>query len=161
MYFDETAWVAIAFLLFFVLVWKKGKKAILSLLDERSSLIEKELKEDILFAKFIKETSEELEKLYSLEKDKAEKQKILDNARNHWLRKKTTRYKNFVSKMNNASILAQKVYLKEPELFLELYKASGSSMEVFVSELKNLAKNTKDNPYEKLQMLVDEKMRSL
>ena len=27
MYFDETAWVAIAFLLFFVLVWKKGKKA--------------------------------------------------------------------------------------------------------------------------------------
>ena len=45
MYFDETAWVAIAFLLFFVLVWKKGKKAILSLLDERSSLIEKELKE--------------------------------------------------------------------------------------------------------------------
>ena len=63
--------------------------------------------------------------------------------------------------MNNASILAQKVYLKEPELFLELYKASGSSMEVFVSELKNLAKNTKDNPYEKLQMLVDEKMRSL
>ena len=45
MYFDETAWVAIAFLLFFVLVWKKGKKAILSLLDERSLLIEKELNE--------------------------------------------------------------------------------------------------------------------
>ena len=45
MYFDETAWVAIAFILFFVLVWKKGKKAILSLLDERSLLIEKELNE--------------------------------------------------------------------------------------------------------------------
>ena len=43
MYFDETAWVAIAFLLFFVLVWKKGKNAILSLLDERSLLIEQEL----------------------------------------------------------------------------------------------------------------------
>ena len=43
MYFDETAWVAIAFILFFVLVWKRGKKAILSLLDERSLLIEKEL----------------------------------------------------------------------------------------------------------------------
>ena len=57
MYLDETAWVAIAFLLFFVLVWKKGKKAILSLLDERSLLIEKELNE----AKSLKE--EALEKL--------------------------------------------------------------------------------------------------
>ena len=57
MYFDETAWVAIAFILFFVLVWKKGKKAILSLLDERSSLIEQELNE----AKSLKE--EALEEL--------------------------------------------------------------------------------------------------
>ena len=57
MYFDETAWVAIAFLLFFVLIWKKGKKAILSLLDERSLLIEKELNE----AKSLKE--EALEEL--------------------------------------------------------------------------------------------------
>ena len=57
MYFDETAWVAIAFLLFFVLVWKKGKKAILSLLDEISLLIEKELNE----AKSLKE--EALEEL--------------------------------------------------------------------------------------------------
>ncbi len=57
MYFDETAWVAIAFILFFVLVWKKGKKAILSLLDERSLLIEKELYE----AKSLKE--EALEEL--------------------------------------------------------------------------------------------------
>ncbi len=57
MYFDETAWVAIAFLLFFVLVWKKGKNAIFSLLDERSLLIEKELNE----AKSLKE--EALEEL--------------------------------------------------------------------------------------------------
>ncbi len=57
MYFDETAWVAIAFILFFVLVWKKGKKAILSLLDERSLLIEKELNQ----AKSLKE--EALEEL--------------------------------------------------------------------------------------------------
>ena len=57
MYFDETAWVAIAFILFFVLIWKKGKKTLLSLLDERSSLIEKELNE----AKSLKE--EALEEL--------------------------------------------------------------------------------------------------
>ena len=57
MHFDETAWVAIAFILFFVFVWKKGKKAIVSLLDERSLLIEKELNE----AKSLKE--EALEEL--------------------------------------------------------------------------------------------------
>ena len=57
MYFDETAWVAIAFILFFILIWKKGKQAILSMLDERSSLIEKELSE----AKSLKE--EALEEL--------------------------------------------------------------------------------------------------
>ena len=57
MYFDETAWVAIAFILFFILIWKKGKQAILSTLDERSSLIEKELNE----AKSLKE--EALEEL--------------------------------------------------------------------------------------------------
>ncbi len=57
MYFDETAWVAIAFILFFVLVWKKGKRTILSLLDQRSLLIEKELNE----AKSLKE--EALEEL--------------------------------------------------------------------------------------------------
>ena len=45
MYFDETAWVTIAFILFFLLVWKKGKNALLSILDERSSLIETELNE--------------------------------------------------------------------------------------------------------------------
>ena len=65
MYFDETAWVAIAFILFFVLIWKKGKKAILSILDERSSLIEKELNE----AKSLKE--EALEELrLALQKQK-------------------------------------------------------------------------------------------
>ena len=57
MYFDETAWVAIAFILFFILIWKKGKQAILSILDEISSLIEKELNE----AKSLKE--EALEEL--------------------------------------------------------------------------------------------------
>ena len=51
MFINETGWVAIAFLLFFILVWKKGKSALLSLLDDRSSLIEKELNE----AKSLKE----------------------------------------------------------------------------------------------------------
>ena len=59
MYFDETAWVAIAFLMFIALVWKKGSKAITDILDNRSLLIENELKE----AKSLKEEAlEELRK---------------------------------------------------------------------------------------------------
>ncbi|MDB9772658.1 ATPase B chain family protein, partial [Alphaproteobacteria bacterium] len=57
MYFDETAWVAIAFILFITLVWKKGSKAITSTLDNRSLLIQEELDE----AKSLKE--EALEEL--------------------------------------------------------------------------------------------------
>ena len=51
MYFDETAWVAIAFVIFIALVWRKGSKAITGILDSRSLLIENELKEAILLAK--------------------------------------------------------------------------------------------------------------
>ena len=46
MYFDETAWVAIAFVIFIALVWRKASKAITGILDSRSLLIENELKED-------------------------------------------------------------------------------------------------------------------
>ena len=62
MQFDETAWVAVAFLIFIALVWKKASKAITGLLDSRSLLIETELKE----AKSLKEEAlEELRKCYS------------------------------------------------------------------------------------------------
>ena len=57
MYFDETAWVAIAFVIFIALVWGKASRAITGILDSRSLLIENELKE----AKSLKE--EALEEL--------------------------------------------------------------------------------------------------
>ena len=47
MYFDETAWVAIAFVIFIGLVWRKASKAITGILDSRSLLIENELKEGV------------------------------------------------------------------------------------------------------------------
>mgnify|MGYP001180517518 FL=1 len=59
MYFDETAWVAIAFVIFIALVWRKASRAITGILDSRSLLIENELKE----AKSLKEEAlEELRK---------------------------------------------------------------------------------------------------
>ena len=66
MYFDETAWVAIAFLIFIALVWRKGSKAITGILDSRSLLIENELKE----AKSLKEEAlEELRKSLQSQKN--------------------------------------------------------------------------------------------
>ena len=76
MYFDETAWVAIAFLIFIALVWKKASKAITEILDSRALLIENELKE----AKSLKEEAlEELRKSLQTQKnvsDEADKIKI-------------------------------------------------------------------------------------
>ena len=66
MYFDETAWVAIAFVIFIALVWRKASKAITEILDSRSLLIENELKE----AKSLKEEAlEELRKSLQSQKN--------------------------------------------------------------------------------------------
>ena len=65
MYFDETAWVAVAFIIFIALVWKKASKAIISILDNRSLIIHNELNE----AKSLKEEAlEELRKSLQTQK---------------------------------------------------------------------------------------------
>ena len=69
MYFDETAWVAIAFVIFIALIWKKASKAITSILDDRSLLIESELNE----AKSLKEEAlEQLRKSLQTQKQVSE-----------------------------------------------------------------------------------------
>ena len=80
MQFDETAWVAVAFLIFIALVWKKASKAITGLLDSRSLLIENELKE----AKSLKEEAlEELRKSLQSQKNISdEADKIINDAKN-------------------------------------------------------------------------------
>ena len=80
MYFDETAWVAVAFLIFIVLVWKKASKAITEILDSRALLIENELKE----AKALKEEAlEELRKSLQTQKNISdEADKIIKDAQN-------------------------------------------------------------------------------
>ena len=73
MYFEfleeETVWVAIAFFIFIALVWKKSSKAILSILDDRATLIQNELSE----AKSLKEEAmEELRKSLQMQKNSSE-----------------------------------------------------------------------------------------
>ena len=73
MYFDETAWVAIAFIIFIALIWKKAGKVIISILDDRSLLIENELNE----AKSLKE-----EALEELRKSLQTQKKVSEDAEN-------------------------------------------------------------------------------
>jgi F-type H+-transporting ATPase subunit b len=72
-YFDETAWVAVAFIIFIALIWKKASNAIVSILDNRSLLIHNELNE----AKSLKE-----EALEELRKSLQTQKQVLEEAEN-------------------------------------------------------------------------------
>jgi len=73
MYFEfleqETVWVAIAFFIFIALIWKKASKAVSTILDDRSILIQNELRE----AKSLKdEAMEELRISLQMQKNSSE-----------------------------------------------------------------------------------------
>ena len=73
MYFEfleqETIWVALAFFIFIALIWKKASKAVSTILDDRSILIQNELKE----AKSLKEEAmEELRISLQMQKNSSE-----------------------------------------------------------------------------------------
>ena len=73
MYFEfleqETVWVTLAFFIFIALIWKKASKAINTILDDRSILIQNELKE----AKLLKEEAmEELRISLQMQKNSSE-----------------------------------------------------------------------------------------
>jgi F-type H+-transporting ATPase subunit b len=73
MYFEfleqETVWVAIAFFMFIALIWKKASKAVSTILDDRSILIQNELRE----AKSLKdEAMEELRISLQMQKNSSE-----------------------------------------------------------------------------------------
>ena len=78
MYFDESAWVAIGFALFIILVWKKAGAALVGMLDGRADKISAELDE----AKQLrKDAARELEKFEALKKEaEAEAKTIIANA---------------------------------------------------------------------------------
>ena len=73
MYFEfleqETIWVALAFFIFIALIWKKASNAVSTILDDRSILIQNELKE----AKSLKEEAmEELRISLQMQKNSSE-----------------------------------------------------------------------------------------
>ena len=78
MYFDESAWVAIGFALFIILIWKKAGAALVGMLDGRSDKISAELNE----AKQLREdAARELKKFEGMKKEaEAEAKTIISNA---------------------------------------------------------------------------------
>jgi F-type H+-transporting ATPase subunit b len=79
MVFDETAWVAIAFVIFIFLVWKKSSSALISILDDKSNKIKNEIDE----ARLLKEESmEELRKSLQIQKNSTEEfERIISEAK--------------------------------------------------------------------------------
>ena len=79
MHFDEAMWVALGFVLFVVLVWKKAGVALAETLDTRSAKIKSELDEA---RKLHEEAKSELDSLKSLKRDAEKEAKtIVENAK--------------------------------------------------------------------------------
>ena len=146
MYFDETAWVAIAFVIFIGLVWRKASKAITGILDSRSLLIENELKE----AKSLKEEAlEELRKSLQSQKNISnEAEQIIKDAQD--AAKKIREDANFrcseIIKRREEQA-KQKIMALETEAVNNIKKITGSiiieSSKVFIES--NLDKKENNN----------------
>jgi len=146
MYFDETAWVAIAFVIFIGLVWKKASKAITGILDSRSLLIENELKE----AKSLKEEAlEELRKSLQSQKNISnEAEQIIKDAQD--AAKKIREDANFSCSeiiKRREEQAKQKIMALETEAVNNIKKITGSiiieSSKVFIES--NLDKKENNN----------------
>jgi F-type H+-transporting ATPase subunit b len=146
MYFDETAWVAIAFVIFIGLVWRKASKAITGILDSRSLLIENELKE----AKSLKEEAlEELRKSLQSQKNISnEAEQIIKDAQD--AAKKIREDANFSCSeiiKRREEQAKQKIMALETEAVNNIKKITGSiiieSSKVFIES--NLDKKENNN----------------
>ena len=123
MYFDETAWVAIAFIIFIALIWKKASRAIISILDDRSLLIENELNE----AKSLKE-----EALEELRKSLQTQKKVSEEAENIIREAKET-----------AKKIQQETYMKSSDLIKRKEEQAKQKISALESDaIKNIKKIT-------------------
>ena len=146
MYFDETAWVAIAFVIFIGLVWRKASKTITGILDSRSLLIENELNE----AKSLKEEAlEELRKSLQSQKNISnEAEQIIKDAQD--AAKKIREDANFSCSeiiKRREEQAKQKIMALETEAVNNIKKITGSiiieSSKVFIES--NLDKKENNN----------------
>ena len=97
MYFDESAWVALGFIIFIALVWKKAGSAISDLLDKRVQRIKNDLEE----AEALRvEAEKELKKFKSMQAEAVnDAKRIISDAQ-----EAANRIRNAASEKANESI---------------------------------------------------------
>ncbi|MBP9837206.1 MAG: aminopeptidase [Proteobacteria bacterium] len=123
---------------------------------------------EIAFAEFLESLAKELTAIYEtskkenlpLEDLKSKKDKIIKARVSQWLEKhgKGNDTKKQSISLNNATIMAQQIYLTKPWIFQELYDLNGSSLKSFIELCKKLAdKINRENkpPYELFQEYID------
>jgi predicted aminopeptidase len=113
------------------------------------SLAEKVLQErgdQLRFAAFLTAVSEELRLLYGRQEPKAAlleaRERVFVEAKQRWevirQENQSKRWREAKFELNNAFIIAQQTYLDRPEIFEDLFQASGGALPLFVEELKRL-----------------------
>ena len=146
MYLDETAWVAIAFVIFIILVWKKSSSAITAILDKRSLLIESELNE----AKSLKEEAlEELRKTLQNQKNISEESENIIKESKETAKKiheeALLKSSQIVKRRENQAL--QKIAALETEAIKNIKKITGNividSTKVFLESNLNKKENIK------------------
>jgi len=146
MYLDETAWVAIAFVIFIILVWKKSSSAITAILDKRSLLIESELNE----AKSLKEEAlEELRKTLQNQKNISEESENIIKESKETAKKiheeALLKSSQIVKRRENQAL--QKIAALETEAIKNIKKITGSividSTKVFLESNLDKKENIK------------------
>ena len=128
--------------------------------------------EELIYARFLEDLVSELQALYSASDQSQDSNKssellkkreeVYKKAKLRWqsfrTKLKTSRYDKLVDELNNAVILAHRVYLNKPWLFEKLYEAEGSSLPQFVKRIKSIhreAKEKKKDPYDQLKSYLE------
>ena len=144
MYFEfleqETVWVTIAFFIFIALIWKKASKAISSILDDRSILIQNELSE----AKLLKEEAmEELRKSLQMQKNSSEEfNQIIKEAKEAAKKIKEDADVKSLEIIKRREVKAkQRIMASENEAIKEIKRVSGT---VAIESAKVFIKNNLD-----------------
>ena len=139
MYFDESAWVALGFVIFIVLVWKKAGSAISDILDKRVQKIKNDLEEAVALRV---EAQKELEKFKSMQLEAVKDAKrIISDAQ-----EAANRIRNAASEKANETIKRReeqakaKIAAAEAAVVSELKAkatsiAMSASKEILISEL--------------------------
>ncbi len=113
------------------------------------------LADELRFAQFLAKLHQSLVELYAkrgeLPKEELlkQRQEIFDAAKSRWEQSgselKTDRYRKLGSILNNAVIIAHRIYLTDPERIMALYSACGESLPKFITEIKQLGVRVKES----------------